>query len=334
MEDLKSCFSKIQEEYEAVSERKRQAEAGLAALEVDRQEKMNSLVRELEETRIEATAQLFEEVTRLKTERDLLAERHVQCEDVVALNVGGVRFTTKLSTLLSHPDSMLSALFSGRHTLPKDSSGAVFVDRDGQLFRFVLNYLRTGRAPARHDMTPFEFEQLCCEADYFNLPGLLELLRSKDQRNISYAVLSHKSSGAQWLVGASLAPSLRHPPAASLLSTSPAGGGGIFVNPPFVASAPVGIPAVAAAVPVPINNAGAAAAPVTASGRRTAGRYSHRRVFPEPTVMGQEKSLEEVLEETLECGWTLMQVSPDLPNNATLYVFQKDNDRAERVELE
>ena len=60
------------------------------------------------------------------------------------LNVGGSKFETTLSTLTRHPGSMLGAMFSGRHEVPQDDDGYVFIDRDGTHFRIILNFLRTG----------------------------------------------------------------------------------------------------------------------------------------------------------------------------------------------
>ena len=62
----------------------------------------------------------------------------------VKLNVGGSKFETTLSTLTRYPDSMLGAMFSGRHEVPPDDEGYVFIDRDGTHFRAILNFLRTG----------------------------------------------------------------------------------------------------------------------------------------------------------------------------------------------
>ena len=39
--------------------------------------------------------------------------------ELINLNVGGRRYTAKLATLTAYPDSMLGAMFSGRHTLTK-----------------------------------------------------------------------------------------------------------------------------------------------------------------------------------------------------------------------
>ena len=61
---------------------------------------------------------------------------------VIAINIGGYYFETKLSTLTKDKDSMLAAMFSGRHELDTDSEGRYFIDRDGTYFKEILNYLR------------------------------------------------------------------------------------------------------------------------------------------------------------------------------------------------
>lgn len=54
--------------------------------------------------------------------------------EVISLNVGGTYFTTRLSTLRRYEDTMLAAMFSGRHYIPRDADGRYFIDRDGAYF--------------------------------------------------------------------------------------------------------------------------------------------------------------------------------------------------------
>lgn len=60
-----------------------------------------------------------------------------QFPEVVPLNVGGMYFTTRLSTLRRCEDTMLAAMFSGRHYIPTDAQGRYFIDRDGTYFGYV-----------------------------------------------------------------------------------------------------------------------------------------------------------------------------------------------------
>ena len=61
-----------------------------------------------------------------------------QFPEVVPLNIGGAHFTTRLSTLRRYEDTMLAAMFSGRHYIPTDAEGRYFIDRDGIHFGYVL----------------------------------------------------------------------------------------------------------------------------------------------------------------------------------------------------
>ncbi|CAG2104925.1 unnamed protein product, partial [Medioppia subpectinata] len=64
-------------------------------------------------------------------------------EEIISLNVGGKRFSTSRQTLTSIGDTFFTALLSGRIPSLRDSSGAIFVDRDPKLFAIILHYLRT-----------------------------------------------------------------------------------------------------------------------------------------------------------------------------------------------
>uniref|UniRef100_A0A8C2YXY7 Potassium channel tetramerization domain containing 7 n=1 Tax=Cyclopterus lumpus TaxID=8103 RepID=A0A8C2YXY7_CYCLU len=57
--------------------------------------------------------------------------------EVISLNVGGTYFTTRLSTLRRYEDTMLAAMFSGRHYIPRDAEGRYFIDRDGTYFYII-----------------------------------------------------------------------------------------------------------------------------------------------------------------------------------------------------
>lgn len=64
--------------------------------------------------------------------------------DVVTVNVGGKLFTTTRSTLCHFEGSRLEAMFSGRWdaSMPRDSAGNPFIDRDPEFFGVILNMLR------------------------------------------------------------------------------------------------------------------------------------------------------------------------------------------------
>ncbi|KAJ6761731.1 hypothetical protein OIU74_024396 [Salix koriyanagi] len=96
---------------------------------------------------------------------------------LIRLNIGGKKFCTTIDTLTQRePDSMLAAMFSGRHTVSEDpDKGYVFIDRDGKYFRHILNWLRDGVVPTLADA---EYSELMREAVYYQLLGLVEGITS------------------------------------------------------------------------------------------------------------------------------------------------------------
>jgi hypothetical protein len=58
------------------------------------------------------------------------------------LNIGGtLELTTTRDVLCSDKGSSLEKMFNGKHE-HKKVDGKVFLDRDGETFRHLLNYLR------------------------------------------------------------------------------------------------------------------------------------------------------------------------------------------------
>nr|XP_013804895.1 PREDICTED: BTB/POZ domain-containing protein KCTD8 [Apteryx mantelli mantelli] len=97
---------------------------------------------------------------------------------------GATALPTRHSTLLSVPDSTLATMFSpcrggpaAARQLPRDSRARFFIDRDGFLFRYVLDYLRDKQL-ALPEHFP-EKERLLREAEYFQLGDLVKLLSPK-----------------------------------------------------------------------------------------------------------------------------------------------------------
>lgn len=94
--------------------------------------------------------------------------------DIIELNVGGVYYTTAHVTLIHDEDSMLAAVFTGRQPATKDAKGRYFFDRDGVLFRYILDFLRD-----REIILPEGFrekDRLLKEAAYFNLQSMIEAI--------------------------------------------------------------------------------------------------------------------------------------------------------------
>ncbi|TSL89863.1 BTB/POZ domain-containing protein KCTD8 [Bagarius yarrelli] len=99
--------------------------------------------------------------------------------DIIELNVGGQVYITRYSTLTSVPDSLLWEMFSQKtaKNLARDTKGRFFVDRDGFLFRYILDYMRDQQL-VLPDHFP-ERGRLQREAEYFKLPELVRLLAPK-----------------------------------------------------------------------------------------------------------------------------------------------------------
>ncbi|XP_069565704.1 BTB/POZ domain-containing protein KCTD7 [Brachyistius frenatus] len=103
--------------------------------------------------------------------RSSLNSQEQEFPEVISLNVGGTYFTTRLSTLRRYEDTMLAAMFSGRHCIPRDADGRYFIDRDGAYFGDILNFLREGELPHQDRVRAVHRE-----AQYYAIGPLLDNL--------------------------------------------------------------------------------------------------------------------------------------------------------------
>jgi hypothetical protein len=81
--------------------------------------------------------ELYREVATMQKHKEA-QEGHVK------LNIGGYHFETSVQTLRRVPHTFVDAYFSGRYAQDVCADGSNFVDRDGEHFGHVLEYMRDG----------------------------------------------------------------------------------------------------------------------------------------------------------------------------------------------
>lgn len=98
----------------------------------------------------------------------------------IHLDVGGHVYTSTLETLTKYPNSRLSKMFNGTLPIVFDTQRQqYFIDRDGKLFRHVLNFMRQGSLNLPDNFK--DMSSLLAEAKYFELDTLYAQLESLNQ---------------------------------------------------------------------------------------------------------------------------------------------------------
>lgn len=98
----------------------------------------------------------------------------------VWLDVGGTHhIKTGVDILCSVDGSLLKRMFSGGHELRKDQEGKIFIDRDGETFLSLVNYLRNGRRELPVFETLMKYQLFEEELEFWAMTDDLVRLRKK-----------------------------------------------------------------------------------------------------------------------------------------------------------
>ena len=99
--------------------------------------------------------------------------------EIVTFNIGGQIYSTKRSTIENNVDSQshLALIIRNRTETNRDEHGRYFLDRDGNLFRYILNYFRDQQLVLPENFT--ELKQLCAEAKFYQIDRLVNEIENR-----------------------------------------------------------------------------------------------------------------------------------------------------------
>ncbi|GFQ66350.1 hypothetical protein TNCT_108941 [Trichonephila clavata] len=114
----------------------------------------------------------------------------------VHIDVGGSIYTSSLETLTKHPDSRLARMFNGSIPIVLDSlKQHYFIDRDGKMFRHILNFMRTNNLSLPDDFN--ELDLLYEEARFYDIPAMVRQIEQLKRERGKKKVDSICSSSSQ-----------------------------------------------------------------------------------------------------------------------------------------
>jgi hypothetical protein len=124
----------------ALEEVEQQRANGLAEVAEER----SQCLADIDAERAEGLAEV--DARRAELGREIAAmHKHKEAQEGhVVLNIGGYLYETSVQTLRRVPHTFFDAYFSGRYAQDVCNDGSIFVDRDGEHFGHVLEYMRDG----------------------------------------------------------------------------------------------------------------------------------------------------------------------------------------------
>jgi hypothetical protein len=106
--------------------------------------RLEGAVAEVAKEHAKGLAKVAKEREELHREMAAMHTHKEQQEGRVELNIGGYHFETSVQALRRVPHTFFDAYFSGRYAQDVCDDGSIFVDRDGEHFGYVLEYMRDG----------------------------------------------------------------------------------------------------------------------------------------------------------------------------------------------
>jgi len=103
----------------------------------------------------------------------LMKENAAKSKTKISLNVGGKKFATSKSTLLSCQGTYFYAMLSSGHWQP-DEDGEYFIDRNPKFFGIILDFLRTGKLDTK-GLDKDSLEKLKQDLDYYLIKAQFEI---------------------------------------------------------------------------------------------------------------------------------------------------------------
>ena len=88
-------------------------------------------------------------------------------------------------------------MFSGRFDTKPSEDGSYFIDRDGTHFRYILNYLRTGKLIVPKD--EIVREELLVEAEFYQVEGIIKALTARPFKDSVILSSDQRQTLVVWL---------------------------------------------------------------------------------------------------------------------------------------
>jgi hypothetical protein len=141
-------------------------------------EELNRLVISIKKHIDETLGSVANDLNEWKQLRSNLSKTSVRGK--VLLDVGGREFSTTVDTLTSEKDTFFTLLFSSQWELEKDEKGRIFIDRNGDLFAEILEYMRN---PDQFLLADERLRQrLTNEARFYKLNNLITILTEPERK--------------------------------------------------------------------------------------------------------------------------------------------------------
>jgi hypothetical protein len=188
--------------------------------------RLEEALAEVARERAEGLTEVATQKAELRREIEAMQAHAEKQQGRIELNIGGHRFQTSVQTLRRLPHTFFDAYFSGRYAQDVCLDGSIFVDRDGEHFGHVLEYMRDGvvsvaEADARPSVSLLralkrEFGYYCVElvAEQPVEPSLPETVHVMGGRCGARTTFSsmerYDAASGQWSTGAPMCTARSH----------------------------------------------------------------------------------------------------------------------------